>query len=391
MGFPNLKYPRLCRIFSYAVVIGFWMLPIPVAFLLNLPDLVEAAVILACGLGLVFYIIRNFLVLMGMDMALATLSCLRTARTQYTLPSSRTAPAIRRSITRYGTRSDPTAISPQPFALRYRFSSPWTGYSSGIERVLAAYETELLDKTAYTSIFRSAKANSSALIGRKKPLFLDRNQRKSPLHRVTVLVIFAQRIDPSLSSALYTLVCSNCGDEFENCIIPCVIDLEHNICVFDGMRIPYYGFGYAVKNRGIRIIKNRVFGGNLNLRGNHHTIRSTQDLNPDDTLWDLWGMLRQQYIGDTRKTKRLFQSLAHRELRIDDDCLYLKWDQRGICQCIRLDPDQKCVKIESLTNWSYPNSHPISKQLIKSMEHHIQSYYTRLGYCAEFVDLEDLL
>jgi hypothetical protein len=381
----------LCRIFSYAVVIGFWMLPIPVAFLLNLPDLVEAAVILACGLGLVVYIIRSFLVLMGMDMALATLSCLRTARTQYTLPSSRTAPAIRRSIARYGTRSDPTAISPQPFALRYRFSSPWTGYSSGIERVLAVYETELLDKTAYTSIFRSAKANSSALIGRKTPLFLDRHQRKSPLHRVTVLVIFAQRIDPSLSSALYTLVCSNCGDEFENCIIPCVIDLEHNICVFDGMRIPYYGFGYAVKNRGIRIIKNRVFGGNLNLRGNHHTIRSTQDLNPDDTLWDLWGMLRQQYIGDTRKTKRLFQSLAHQELRINDDCLYLKWDQRGICQCIRLDPEQKCVKIESITNWSYPHSRPIGKQLIKSMEHHIQSYYTRLGYCAEFVDLENLL
>jgi hypothetical protein len=25
------------------------------------------------------------------------------------------------------------------------------------------------------------------------------------------------------------------------------------------------------------------------------------------------------------------------------------------------------------------------------MEHHIQSYYTRLGYCAEFVDLENLL
>lgn len=391
MRFPKLKYPRLCRILSYVVVIGFWMLPLPVAFLFNLPDLLEAAVILACGLGLVFYIIRNFLVLMGMDMGLATLSCLRTARTQYTLPCGRTPQAIRQSISRYGTKCDPTAISPQPFALRYRFSSPLSGFSSGIERVLAAYETDLLDKTAYTSIFRSAKANSSALIGRKKPLFLDRHQRKSPLHRVTVPVIFAKRIDPSLSSALYTLVCSNCGDEFENCIIPCVIDLEHNICVFDGMRIPYCGFGYAVKNRGIRIIRKRVFGGNLNLRGNHHTISTTQDFSPEDTLWDLWGMLRQQYIGDTRKTKRLFQSLAHRELRIDDDCLYLKWDQRGICQCIRLDPDQKCVKIESLADWSYPHSRPIGKQLMKSMEHHIRSYYTRLGYRAEFVDLENLL
>jgi hypothetical protein len=118
MGFPKLKYPRLCRILSYVVVIGFWLLPLPVAFLLNLPDFLEAAVILACGLGLVFYIIRNFLVLMGMDMGLATLSCLRTARTQYPLPRGRTTQAIRQSISRYGTKCDPTAIRPQPFALR---------------------------------------------------------------------------------------------------------------------------------------------------------------------------------------------------------------------------------------------------------------------------------
>lgn len=391
MGFPKLKYPRLCRILSYVVVIGFWLLPLPVIIPLNLPDLVKVVVVLACCTGLVFYIIRNFIVLMGMDMGLAVISCLRTARTQYTLPSSRSTQAIRQSISRYGTKCDPTAASPQPFALRYRFSSPWTGYSSGIERVLAAYETDLLDRTAYRAIFRSAKANSTALIGKKRPLFLDRNQKRQPLHRVTVLVVLAQKVESSLASSLYQLVCKDCGDESENCIVPCVIDLEHNICVFDGMRIPYCGFGYAVKNRGIRIIKNRVFGGNLNLPGNHHSIRSTQDFNPEDTLWDLWGMLRQQYIGDTRKTKRLFQSLAHQELRIDDDCLYLKWDQRGICQCIRLDPDQKCVKIEAITNWSYPHSRPIGKQLTKSMEHHILSYYARQGYCAEFVDLENLL
>ena len=71
-----------------------------------------------------------------------------------------------------------------------------------------------------------------------------------PLHRVTVLIILAHRIDPRITPNLYELVCQQCGDENEDCIVPCVVDLANHTCVFNCLRVPYIGFGYAVKNRG---------------------------------------------------------------------------------------------------------------------------------------------
>ena len=132
-----------------------------------------------------------------------------------------------------------------------------TVYSSGIERIVAAYEVDYLDREIYRDIFSSAKTNSKALIGKKKARFLDSQQKKQPLHRVTVILILAHKIDAGLIDELYDLVCKQCGDEQENCLVPCVVDLEHHTCVFNCLRVPFVGFGYAVKNRGIRIVKNR--------------------------------------------------------------------------------------------------------------------------------------
>lgn len=390
MPFPKLKYPRLCRILTYVVVLGCGLLPIAVVFPLNLPDLVKIAVLLGSLVGLLVYLFHNFMTLMMMDMALASLSCYRTARTQYTLPSDRTPEAIRHSVLRYGTACEPSPIQPQPRALRYRFSSPMTTYSRGIERVVAAYETDLLDVDTYRGIFRSAKANSQALTGRKKPLFLDHIQKKQPLHRVTVILILAHRVDPQMVTNLYHLVCKQCGNEEEDCLVPCVVDLEQGTCVFNCLRVPYIGFSYAVKNRGIRLVKRLVFGGNWNLRENGHTLKSVQGMNPEDTLWNFWRALHHQFVGADREAKKMFASLAQREIRIEDDCLYLKWDERGICQITQPDPRAKTVKIEAITNWAHPKSQPVGKKLIQSMQAHICAYYARQGYRVEFADLEAL-
>jgi len=74
-----------------------------------------------------------------------------------------------------------------------------------------------------------------------------------------VILILAHKADPQMIPDLYELVCKQCGDEYEDCIVPCVVDLEQHTCVFNCVRVPYIGYSYAVKNRGIRIIQQGVW------------------------------------------------------------------------------------------------------------------------------------
>ena len=388
MGFPKLKYPRLCRMTPYVVVLGCGLLPIFVIAAIPAPEIVKFLVIMGCLVGLLAYILRNFMVLMAMDMALASLSCHRTARTQYTLPDRRSADQIRRSILRYGTPCDPASIEPKPSALRYKFSRPMTVYASGIERIVAAYEVDMLTPDTYGNLLRSAKANSKALIGKKKAVFLEKDLKKQPLHRVTVLLILAHKVDPQMIPDLYKLVCRHCGDEQENCLVPCVVDLERRSCVFNCLRLPYVGLGYPVKNRGIRIVRQRVLGGSWNLRGNSHFLEPMREIHPESSVWDFWRDLHHTYIGADRETKRRFASMAVGEIAVEKDLLYLKWDQRGICQAVESDGDSMTVTVEAITNWYYPKRQPIGQKTIRKMEAQITAYYRAQGYSVQFADAE---
>ena len=387
MNHPKLKYPRLCRILTYIVVIGTGLLPTIVFFNLPVPDGLKVIVLLGSLIGLLIYLIRNFVVLMMMDMVLAMESCYRTARSKYHLPQHRSADAIRSSILRYGVSCDPSPIKPTPSALRYKLSNPMTVYSRGIEKVVVAYEIDLLTRDLYRDIFSSAKTNSRFLTGRKKARFLDKEQKKQPLHRVTVIVILAHKIDAPLVPELYDLVCKQCGNEDEDCLVPCVIDLENHTCVFNCLRVPYVGFNYAVKNRGIRIIKNRVFGGSLPLT-DEYRLSSMNDADPEMSLWDFWRELHHQVVGAERKTKKQFEAMSEREIRMVGDVLYLKWDQRGICQTVEFDTESKTAKVESVTNWAYPKSQPIGKKTIRKIEDYIFSYFQKQEYTVTFFTFE---
>lgn len=387
MNKPKLKYPRLCRILTYVVVIGAAILPIILVFQFPVPDGVKVVVLLASLCGLLVYLFRNFLVLMMLDMTLTMLSCYRTARSRYPLPPHRSAEAIRSSILRYGIACEPTPIKPTPSALRYKFSNPMTVYTRGIEKVVAAYEVDFLTREAYRDIFSSAKVNSTALIGKKKALFLDKTQKKQALHRVTVVLVLAHQIDPSLITELYNLVCKQCGNEEADCLVPCVVDLEHHSCVFNCLRVPYIGFSYAVKNRGIRIIKNRVFGGRLPLT-DEYALPPINDANPEMSLWALWKEVHHQLIGAERKTKKQFEDMSEREIRMVGEVLYLKWDGFGLCQTVKFDTESKTVKVESVTNWAYPKSQPIGKKTIRKIEDYIFSYFQKQEYTVTFITFE---
>lgn len=385
MRFPKLENPVLCRVLSYIIVIGGSFIPSIIAFSLNVPEEVKGISVLVSLIIAVVYIMKNFVALMMLDMTLATYACYTDARKQYTLPPKATKYNICRRISRYGTKCEATYKNPEPLDLRYKFSSPVTVYNSGIERVIAVYETTFLNRETYSEIISSAKRNSVALRGKKKARWIDKEQKKAPLNRVTVVVIFAENVDFQLSNGLYSTVCGNCGNEEKDCVIPCVINLRDRTCVFNSVRVGYVGLSYAVKNRGISFIKRHIFGRSLNLKDNHNYVECELEIDPEETLWDLWKRMNNM-VKDDKEDKDLFEHLGDKEIRVDDDFLILRWGEKGIAEMIKIDDNNKTVIVMPFEYWSYPKVQSMGKQAKKQIEEYITSYYANKGYKVAFSD-----
>lgn len=363
MKFPKLKNPMLCQITLMIV-----MLVLPILLGIVLPVYVSthflnsnllSILFFLAGCVLVLYILlHNFQILMMISLTLEMLHCNLRAWVDYPIKASEDA--ILRRASRFGTACDPMPLQPQPEILRYRFSNPWTVYNSGIEKVVAVYRTDYLDSAAYGNIVSSAKTNSNRLNGRKKAFFLDKNQKKAKMHRVTVPIILARRIDLKFRADLYDRVCKGNGDDFDNCTLPCVIDLESGTCTFSSVKIPAF-FGIPVKNRGIRVIRRLVFGGRFS-KGTQHPPMKTDDMGPETSLWEFWAYGRRIARDDKRETKHMFASMDPGQVRQDEDFLYVRWEQYGLIVPYSKISETNSIEIAPIDYWSYPKSHAISKQ-----------------------------
>ena len=133
MGFPKIKYPLLCRIIVYVVVIGGFALPVIIASRLDfLSDGAKAFVLMASLIGFLIYIIKNFVILMGMDLMLAMMHCLSRGRKFFVLRDSFTAENAEKRISRFGKSFDAASLSPRPTAFRYRALRSQRGYMSAM-------------------------------------------------------------------------------------------------------------------------------------------------------------------------------------------------------------------------------------------------------------------
>lgn len=390
MKFPKLKHALFCRILTYVVVLGGFLVPIVAVCCVDfLPDPVKVAIVFALIVGLLAYLLKNFPVLMGMDIALAMLHCNLSARKRYDLPRSRTQEKIEKRISRFGMACDPTPYRPQPLHLRYRLSTSATYYTRGIEKVIAAYETDCLDAEQYHAIFRSAKANSKALTGRREPRLLDKEQKDAPLNRVTVCVIFARRTEQTLWEGLYKKVCQQGGDEWEDAIIPCVIDLEKGQCVFNSECLPYAGFAYPVKNRGIRLVKKLVFGGRISTKGNPHYLEPMAHILTEVTLWEFWRKCADELKDTEKEMKKQMTSMTDGQILREDDLLYVKWGEKAVCLTVAEDKQQRKAVVEPVTHWSYPKSNPIGKKTIGEIELAITRHFSNQGYGVTFEEMDE--
>jgi len=301
---PKLKNALLCRILVYVVVLGGFIAPIIiVANLKFVPEAIKGIVGIGLAVGLLIYLIKNFVLLMAMDVGLAMLHCHNTARKQFVLPQSFSAKKVEKRISRFGQKCEPIAISPRPETLRYKSHAPLTIYSSGIEKIIATYHIDFLDKNQYQLIVNSATANSKVLKGKKKHRFLDKSQKSSLLNRVTLIVIYARRADEKLRNGLFDVVCKNGGDGFDTAILPCVVDLEKQVCTFDSMRMPYTGFQYPVKNRGIKIVRQYLFDNKFPFADSPDMLDPIKDMDPEQSLWDFWKTMKKELMSDDKNIK----------------------------------------------------------------------------------------
>lgn len=391
MKYPKLKNALFCRILVYVVVVGgFIVPPLILCAIEQIPDAVGIIAFIACTVGLLVYIVRNYLLLMTIDVMLAGIHCMNTARKLFFLPETCNFDRMEKRLSSFGTGYESLRTAICPTALRYRFRKSMTVYSKGTEEVVGVYRVVCLDRDTYRGIFGSALAQSKSLIGKKKPLFVEKAQAKSPLKRVTVIVIFASRVDGDFKEKLYKTVCDNDGDGTDTAVVPCVICEQDRTCVFNCERLPYFGYSYPVKNRGIRIIRKRVFGGRLPLEDNTYTVvELPKETDMDMSLWSLFRKLRKELILNEREEKKRFESMTHGQIASEDDLLYVKWEEHGLVLATERDDDAKTVKVDSFQSWTYPKANKISKKAVAGIRELIISYMTGRGYSAEFLTFDD--
>ena len=388
MKFPKLKNALLCRILVYVVVLGAFL--VPMALIIANAEFFPIPILLlgVFGplVGLLIYMLKNAGVLTVIDMMLAMFRCHNMARKKFVLPKIFSQKCVESRISLFGKEYEPTQILPLPHSVRYKFKTPITVFTSGIEKVVLTYHVDFLDKETYLSILRSANANSKALIGKKKALFLDKAQKKSPLSRSTVIFIFAKSVEEEFKENLYKVVCQNEGDGLNITVIPCVVDLEGEYAVFNSLCYPYMN-QYPAKNRGVNMVRNILFGGFLTTRRSPDRIEMPKDYDPDKTLWSYWKEMKDM-LTDQSDAKRRYEPMKHGELVIEEDYIYLKWEERGVWLFFELDEETKVAKVDPVKYWYYPRSTEIAKSTIKEIKSRISAHFAEMGYATKFEDYE---
>ena len=122
-----------------------------------------------------------------------------------------------------------------------------------------------------------------------------------------MVIIYAKQIDEQFRNDLFDVIRKNCGDGSDTAVLPCVVDLEKMTCTFDSLRIPYIGFQYPVKNRGIRLIRKYLFSGKFTYAYSPDMLVPTEDIDPEQSLWSFWRATKRELILDDKEAKKRFE------------------------------------------------------------------------------------
>ncbi len=225
-----------------------------------------------------------------------------------------------------------------------------------------------------------------------KHVLLARPQKKAPIEQVTVVLILADQVEETFRSTLRDAVCRDEGNKETLTELPCVVDLERQTCTFDGMREMFLGH-YPVKNRGIRLIKRYLFRGGLRLIGDSNDFLKNEAASAENgeeekilemSFWEFTRMAKKEMAGCDEEDEKRFKQMKHREIVVEGEYLYLKWEQSGIWTALEMDEKARTVKLDPIVSWYYPRARKIDKETVKKLKKEIGTYFAGEGCTVKY-------
>ena len=267
---------------------------------------------------------------------------------------------------------------------------PIKARAKGLETIVATYSIRNLTNEELKNIIKSAKSNSKNLIGKKSAFFLDKEQKKLPLKRTDIVIIFADSVDATLERNLFNIIIKEDKDGFNESIIPCVFDFENKNIVFNCDWLPdAFSQNYA-RNRGIKIIKNKILKRKLDFKHNQNFVEfKFEGIDTEQTLFQLLKNENNHFVNFKKKTNNKFKNMKDGEIIFEDDFLYIKIDGKGVAIYIEIIEETKTVNIDTFDLWDYPKTSQIAKKKVSQIQNLATDYFFNKGYTVEFLSTEE--
>lgn len=351
---------------------------------------------LRVGICLILLFVSVFLLIkfsssaISSELVLKIIEANNKKRTKFDFPKNLSKDKIEKTIRRIGIKCEPTTVFPQPEILQYQFKMPVSAHAKGLETIISTYSIRCLTNEELKNIIKSVKSNSKNLKGKKKAFYLDAQQKKSPLKRTDIVLIFADSVDATLENHLFNLICKEDTDGFNESIIPCVFNFENKNIVFNCDWLPdAFSQNYA-RNRGIKIIKNKILKRKLDFKHNQNFVEfKFEGIDTEQTLFQLFKNENNHFVNFKKKTNNKFKNMKDGEIIFEDDFLYIKIDGKGVAIYIEIIEETKTVNIDTFDLWDYPKTSQIAKKKVSQIQNLATDYFFNKGYTVEFLSTEE--
>lgn len=386
----KIKNAKFC-----SFIIGFILLLITIfPFVVLVLNFLEMG--LRVGICLILLFVSVFLLIkfsssaISSELVLKIIEANNKKRTKFDFPKNLSKDKIEKTIRRIGIKCEPTTVFPQPEILQYQFKMPVSAHAKGLETIISTYSIRCLTNEELKNIIKSVKSNSKNLKGKKKAFYLDAQQKKSPLKRTDIVLIFADSVDATLENHLFNLICKEDTDGFNESIIPCVFDFENKNIVFNCDWLPdAFSQNYA-RNRGIKIIKNKILKRKLDFKHNQNFVEfKFEGIDTEQTLFQLLKNENNHFVNFKKKTNNKFKNMKDGEIIFEDDFLYIKIDGKGVAIYIEIIEETKTVNIDTFDLWDYPKTIQIAKKKVSQIQNLATDYFFNKGYTVEFLSTEE--
>lgn len=386
----KIKNAKFCSFIIVLILLLITIFPF-VVLVLNFWEMgVRVGICLILLFVSVFLLIKFSSSAISSELVLKIIEANNKKRTKFDFPKNLSKDKIEKTIRKIGIKCEPTTVFPQPEILQYQFKMPVSAHAKGLETIISTYSIACLTNEELKNIIKSVKSNSKNLKGKKKAFYLDTQQKKSPLKRTDIVLIFADSVDATLENHLFNLICKEDTDGFNESIIPCIFNFENKNIVFNCDWLPdAFSQNYA-RNRGIKIIKNKILKRKLDFKHNQNFVEfKFEGIDTEQTLFQLLKNENNHFVNFKKKTNNKFKNMKDGEIIFENDFLYIKIDGKGVAIYIEIIEETKTVNIDTFDLWDYPKTSQIAKKKVSQIQNLATDYFFNKGYTVEFLSTEE--